>query len=141
MNKPVMPSEIQTASAEATKLFDSLKAEWDARRDAEYEKFFNDPRVVELDEKAHALRDQVDAWERENQPKKPRKDHLTLDMTADKIADKPRPKGARPTMVSIAWDCRDGAMLRDEALFRGVTEVSIERGIVETLLRQVRAKK
>jgi hypothetical protein len=62
MNKIVMPSELQTASAEASKLFHDLKTEWDTRRDAEYEKFFNDPRIVELDEKAHSLRDQVIAF-------------------------------------------------------------------------------
>lgn len=140
MNKPVMPSEIQTASAEATKLFDSLKAEWDARRDAEYEKFFNDPRIVELDEKAHALKDQVIAWEKENQPKKPRKNHMNLDMTKDQIAGKPRPAGSRPTTFSITFDCRDAATLRDEALYRGVTESDLQKRIVADLLRQVRGK-
>ncbi len=68
-----MPTEIKTASDKAAKLFADLKTEWDARCDAEYEKFFNDPQIVELDEKAHALQDRVIAWEKENKPKKPAK--------------------------------------------------------------------
>lgn len=42
-----MPPEIKAAYDEGHKLLDELKAEWNRRRDAEYEKYFNEPAIVE----------------------------------------------------------------------------------------------
>jgi hypothetical protein len=128
MKKVKMPPEIQADYDEGKRLMAELKAEWDRRRDAEYEKYFNDPAIVALDEKAHALTDKGVEWMRAHEPKKSKRS-MRLDMTKDQIADGPRPKGARPTVISFVWDCRDAAMLRHEAIYRGLTEAEIEKQI------------
>lgn len=61
-------------------------------------------------------------------------------MTKDKIADKPRPAGARPYYFTLALDCRDGALIRDEALYRGVTEKDIEREFLKGWIRDIRSR-
>jgi hypothetical protein len=137
-----MPPELQAALDESRRLDAELKAEWDRRRDAAYETYFNEPSIVEKDEKAHSLRDQVIAWEAQFQKPAKKKNHSRLDLTTDKIADGPRPAGARPTLhyFSLALDCRDAALVRDEAIYRGITEGEVERRFMESWVRDLRSR-
>jgi hypothetical protein len=88
----------------------------------------------------HKLDDQVKAWEAQFRKPKKKNQEVTLDLTKDKIADKPRPEGARPTYFHFALDCRDAALIRDEAIYRGITEVDIKRWFVESLLANIRKR-